>query len=92
MESRIQFRVSDEIKRLAQLRAQSQGRTLSDACRALTEQMALEQQQTMQHESWLKEQVGIAFAKLNSGQAQWLAEQDAEAEMSQFKQQFSATS
>ncbi len=36
MDTRIQFRVDDEIKRLAQQMAESQGRTLSDACRELT--------------------------------------------------------
>ena len=40
MDTRIQFRVNEETKRLAQLMAESQGRTLSDACRELTEQLA----------------------------------------------------
>ncbi|WP_198341864.1 type II toxin-antitoxin system TacA family antitoxin [Oceanisphaera avium] len=37
MDTRIQFRVDEETKRLAQQMAESQGRTLSDACRELTE-------------------------------------------------------
>ncbi|WP_413111965.1 damage-inducible protein J [Thaumasiovibrio sp. DFM-14] len=39
MDTRIQFRVDEEIKRLAQQMAESQGRTLSDAW--LTEQVNL---------------------------------------------------
>ncbi len=40
METRIQFRIAEDTKRLAQQLAESQGRTLSDACRELAEQMA----------------------------------------------------
>ena len=40
MDTRIQFRVDEETKRLAQIMAESQGRTLSDACRELTEELA----------------------------------------------------
>ncbi len=40
MDTRIQFRIDDETKRLAQQMAKSQGRTLSDACRDLAVQPA----------------------------------------------------
>ncbi len=40
MDTRIQFRVDEETKRLAQLMTESQGRTLSDACRELTEKFS----------------------------------------------------
>ena len=43
MDNKIQFRVDEETKRLAQKMAESQGRTLSDACRDLTEQLADQQ-------------------------------------------------
>ena len=39
MDTRTQFRVDEETKRLAQIMAESQGRTLSDACRELTEEV-----------------------------------------------------
>ena len=37
MDARTQFRVDEEVKKLAQQMAESQGRTISDACRELTE-------------------------------------------------------
>ena len=41
MDTRIQFRVDEETKRLAQQMAENQGRTLSDACLELTDQVNL---------------------------------------------------
>lgn len=69
MDTRIQFRVDEETKRLAQQMAENQGRTLSDACRELTEQLAEQQRKLTSHESWLAEQVNLAFEKLDSGKA-----------------------
>jgi len=42
MDTCIQFRIDDETKGLAQQRAESQGRTLSDAYRKLSEQLAVQ--------------------------------------------------
>ena len=66
MDTRIQFRVDEETKRLAQLMAESQGRTLSDACRELAESLAEEQRKTMNHDVWLTEQINAAFDKFLS--------------------------
>lgn len=85
MEARIQFRVDEETKRLAQLMAKSQGKTLSDACRELTLQMAQAQRLKDHHEQWLAEQVNRAFDKLELEQAEFVNAPDAEAEMAQFK-------
>jgi len=52
MDTRIQFRVDEETKRLAQQMAQSQGKTLSDACRELTEQLAEQQRKALSHDAW----------------------------------------
>jgi antitoxin component of RelBE/YafQ-DinJ toxin-antitoxin module len=69
MNTRIQFRIDEETKRLAQLMAEKQGRTLSDACRELTEQLADLQRKEMNHDAWVSEQVNAAFDKLDSGEA-----------------------
>jgi antitoxin component of RelBE/YafQ-DinJ toxin-antitoxin module len=69
MDTRIQFRVDEETKRLAQQMAESQGRTLSDACRELTEQLAEQQRKALSHDAWLTEQVNLAFDKFDSGRA-----------------------
>lgn len=85
METRIQFRVDEETKRLAQMMAESQGTTLSGACRALAEQLAEQQRKRLSHDQWLAEQVERAFDKLESRQAEFLEAEQAEAEMKAFK-------
>ena len=81
MDTRIQFRVDEETKRLAQLMAESQGRTLSDACRELTEGLAEEQRKSMSHDAWLSEQVNAAFDKLDRGQSNFMKHDDAKIQM-----------
>jgi len=81
MDTRIQFRVDEETKRLAQLMAESQGRTLSDACRELTVGLAKEQKKSMTHDLWLTEQINAAFDKFDSGQAHFIEHDAAKAQM-----------
>ncbi|WP_191600200.1 type II toxin-antitoxin system RelB/DinJ family antitoxin [Marinomonas algicola] len=85
MDTRIQFRVDDEIKRLAQQMAESQGRTLSDACRELTEQMAEQQRKALSHDAWLTEQVNLAFEKFDSGKSSFVDHDSAKARMAERK-------
>ncbi len=85
MDTRIQFRVDEETKRLAQLMAESQGRTLSDACRQLAEQLADEQRKIMSHDAWLTEQVNMAFEKLDSGNSVFLTHEQAQKRMAERK-------
>ena len=85
MDTRIQFRVDEETKRLAQQMAESQGRTLSDACRELTEQLAEQQRKTLSHDTWLTEQVNLAFKKLDSGKAVFVDHQSARSVMAERK-------
>jgi len=81
MDTRIQFRVDEETKRLAQLMTESQGRTLSDACRELTIALAEEQRKSMTHDLWLTEQINAAFDKLDSGKANFISHDKAKAQM-----------
>ena len=85
MESRIQFRVDEETKQLAQKMAASQGRTLSDACRELTEQLAEEQRKVANQESWLANQINEAFAKYDAGNVTFYSGNDAQIEMEKRK-------
>jgi len=55
MDTRVQFRIDEETKRLAQQMTESQGRTLSDACRDLAEQLAEQQRKALAHDAWLTE-------------------------------------
>jgi antitoxin component of RelBE/YafQ-DinJ toxin-antitoxin module len=86
MDTRIQFRVDEETKRLAQQMAESQGRTLSDACRELTEQLAEAQRKVESHEQWLTDQVNQAFAKLDKGTAEFVSATEAEQQLESFKE------
>ena len=66
MDQIIQFRIDKATKRLAQQMAESQGNTMSDTCRRLTEQRAEQQRQSLAHDDWLTFQVNQAFEKLNN--------------------------
>ncbi|ANB96712.1 type II toxin-antitoxin system RelB/DinJ family antitoxin [Vibrio parahaemolyticus] len=85
MDTRIQFRVDEETKRLAQQMAESQGRTLSDACRELTEQLADQQRKTLSHDAWLTEQVNLAFEKFDSGKATFVDHESAKSRIAERK-------
>ncbi|MEZ8824089.1 type II toxin-antitoxin system RelB/DinJ family antitoxin [Vibrio amylolyticus] len=85
MDTRIQFRVDEETKRLAQKMAESQGRTLSDACRELTEQLAEQQRKTLSHDVWLTEQVNLAFKKFDTGKAVFVDHASAKSLMAERK-------
>ena len=85
MDTRIQFRVDEETKRLAQQMAESQGRTLSDACRALTEQLAEQQRKAMSHNAWLTQQVNMAFEKFDSGDSVFVEHEQAKSRMAERK-------
>jgi len=81
MDTRIQFRVDEETKRLAQLMTESQGRTLSDACRELTVGLAEEQRKFMTHDLWLTEQINAAFDKFDSGKSNFIEHDVAKTQM-----------
>ncbi len=81
MDTRIQFRVDEETKRLAQQMAESQGRTLSDACRELTEQLAEQQRKVSSHDTWLTEQVNQAFDKFDQGKSVFIDHDSAKSRM-----------
>lgn len=85
MDTRIQFRVDEETKRLAQQMAESQGRTISDACRDLTQQLAAQQRKVMSHDLWLTEQVNLAFEKLDSEKSVFIEHEQAKSAMAERK-------
>ncbi|WP_445495820.1 type II toxin-antitoxin system RelB/DinJ family antitoxin [Photorhabdus sp. SF281] len=85
MESRIQFRISNETKRLAQQSAERKGVTLSDVCRTFVESLAEGQRKLGEHEQWLKAEVDAAFEKLAAGESQFLSRQEAKLRMEKKK-------
>ena len=72
MDTRVQFRIDEETKRLAQQMTESQGRTLSDACRDLAKQLAEQQRKALSHDAWLTEQVKLAFEKFDTGKSNFI--------------------
>ena len=85
MDTRIQFRVDEEVKKLAQLMAESQGRTISDACRELTEELAEKQRELMSHDKWLTDQVNEAFEHYDAGRSVFTEHNEAKARMAKKK-------
>lgn len=81
MDTRIQFRVDEETKHLAQSMTESQGRTLSDACREFTVGLAEKQRKAMAHDIWLTEQINTAFDKFDNGKACFIEHNEAKAQM-----------
>lgn len=81
MESRIQFRINEDTKKLAQIAAERRGITISDACRRLTEDLADEQKEIEEHENWLQEEVNNAYIKLNSGKSEFYSNETAKSMM-----------
>jgi antitoxin component of RelBE/YafQ-DinJ toxin-antitoxin module len=85
MDTRVQFRIDEETKRLAQKMTKSQGRTLSDACRDLAEQLADQQRKTASHDTWLTEQVNLAFEKFDTGRSTFIEHEQAKSKMTERK-------
>ncbi|MEZ9594463.1 type II toxin-antitoxin system RelB/DinJ family antitoxin [Shewanella sp. 10N.261.52.F9] len=73
MEARVQFRINEETKKLAQRSAERKGMTLSDAYRGLTEELAREQEAIDAQESWLIKEIDKAYEKLSSGKAEFIS-------------------
>lgn len=85
MDTRIQFRVDEETKYLSQKMAESQGRTLSDACREFIEQLAEQQRKILSHDAWLTNQINLAFERLDTGTASFIDHENTKAQMTDRK-------
>ncbi|MDB1122399.1 type II toxin-antitoxin system RelB/DinJ family antitoxin [Vibrio algarum] len=85
MDTRVQFRINEEIKSLAQKAIERKGGTLSDVCRKLAEDLAREQRQFEDHDSWLTSQINAAFDKYERGEAKFHYHKEAEIIMEERK-------
>lgn len=85
MDTRVQFRIDEETKRLAQQMTESHGRILSDACRDLTEQLAEQQRKALSHDTLLTKQVNLAFEKLDAGKSTFIKHERAQSSMAERK-------
>jgi uncharacterized protein (DUF1778 family) len=87
MDTRIQFRISEDQKQLAQEAARLRGKTLSEACREFAEQLASEAVKMTPHEKWLKRQVDEAFDKADSGEAHFTSHSEVKSLMEMKKEE-----
>ncbi len=78
MDTRIQFRVDESIKKLAQSAAERRGATLSDECRKLTESLALEQRAIEEQESWLNAEINKAYERFEAGLSEFVSDDEAD--------------
>lgn len=85
MDTRVQCRIDEETKRLAQQMTESQARTLSDACRELAEPLADQQRKAVSHDTWLTEQVNLAFEKFDTGRSTFIEHGQAKSRMAERK-------
>lgn len=86
MDARVQFRINEETKRLAQIHASENGTTLSDECRKLTESFADQQRSKEGYNDWLREEVNAAFDKMKAGESTFLSVSDASKVMEERKE------
>lgn len=86
MDNRIQFRVDEDTKKLAQVAAVRLGTTLSDECRKLTEKLAREQKEIENHDSWLVDEINKAYEQFLSGESKFVSDNHADEIMNKKKQ------
>lgn len=78
MDTRIQFRVDENTKKLAQITTDRRGTTLSDECRKLTESLALEQREIEEQDSWLAVEINKAYERFESGLSEFVSDDEAD--------------
>ena len=89
MNSTIHFRIDEETKRLAMKAAERQQTSLTDLMRRRAEELAEEERkfQSNEHEAWLENQVQEAFARYNSGQSQFIGDEEMARKMAALRAQ-----
>jgi len=90
MDTKFHFRLDENIKMRAQKAAEARGKTLSEACRDFAEQLAREVEPLNQHEKWLKRQVELAVAKVNSGDGRFTSNDEVKRTMQLRKEEIRA--
>ncbi|ADU72063.1 putative DNA-damage-inducible protein J (plasmid) [Pantoea sp. At-9b] len=88
MSSTIHFRIDDETKRLAMLAAERQQMSLTELMRQRAEELAAEelQFQNSDHEHWLEQQIAHAFNRHNSGEGEYLNNDEVTKHMDDLRQ------
>lgn len=85
--STIHFRIGEEMKRLATQAAERQKVSLTELLRQRVEELAENERghQSNAHEYWLEQQVEYAFEHYESGQSEYLSNEEMRAGMEKLK-------
>ncbi|EHJ1676513.1 damage-inducible protein J [Salmonella enterica] len=88
MSSTIHFRIDEETKRLAMQAAERQQMSLTELMRQRAEELAAEERhyQSLEHESWLEEQIAQAFNRYDAGSGEYISQDEMENRMNTLKQ------
>lgn len=87
--STIHFRIDEEIKRLAMKAAERQSMSLTEVMRQRAEELAAEERcyQNSEHESWLEQQIMAAFERYESGEGDFISNDEMNNHMDELKAQ-----
>ncbi len=85
--STIHFRIDEETKRLATQAAERQKVSLTELMRQRAEELAEDERehQSNAHEYWLEQQIEEAFERYESGQGEYVSNEEMRARMDKLK-------
>ncbi|MGL5385264.1 MAG: damage-inducible protein J [Enterobacterales bacterium] len=85
--STIHFRIDEETKRLAMQAAERQKTSLTEVMRQRAEELAAEERryQNSEHEGWLEQQIIAAFNRYDSGESDFISNDEMENHMDELK-------
>ena len=84
METRVQFRIESETKKMAKQALEKKGISLSDALRAFLDKLAATEKVMTKEETWLKEQIEETFSRVDKGEIRYYSEDEADERMNSF--------
>lgn len=84
METRVQFRIESETKRLAMQALDKKGISLSDALRSFLDKLAAGEKVMTKEETWLKEQIDDTFNRIEAGDVRYYSEEETNEKMQSF--------
>lgn len=84
METRVQFRIESETKKMAKQALEKKGISLSDALRAFLDKLAATEKVMTKEETWLKEQIEETFSRVEKGEIRYYSEDEADERMNSF--------
>ncbi|MDA5483342.1 damage-inducible protein J [Yersinia intermedia] len=87
--STIHFRIDEETKRLAMQAAERQRTSLTEVMRQRAEELAAEERryQNSEHEGWLEQQITAAFSRYDTGEGDFISNDEMNTHMDELKAQ-----